>query len=234
MPEVHGSGTHSYKFKRQRIGEYPAAIAESSPEKKPVSTVSSSITLDDIQRDKLTEMASTNWSRTTTTDKMKPYNPDLVKEIYESELSVKQGHNKIVSLQRVSILEVSRYLEYYLCPNFDPDSASFEHVMSMILMINEKFRENVAAWVCFSDNKDLFKAFLERVLRLKEQARTLRIAEKTNYLRFMINLFQSLEDDIVSQKVLMKLASLQVWSCLSYGRFQVVSLLKFQLAGICL
>ncbi|KAI3949343.1 hypothetical protein MKW98_023280 [Papaver atlanticum] len=218
--QVYGSDTHSYKFKRQRIGEYSAEISEPSPEKKPFSTVSSSITLDDIQRDKLTEIASTNWSRTTTTDKMKPYNPDLVKEIYESELSVKQGHHKIVSLQRVSILEVSRYLEYYLWPNFDPDSASFEHVTSMILMINEKFRENVAAWVCFSDNKDLFKAFLERVLRLKEPSRTLSIAEKTNYLLFMINLFQSLEDDIVSQTVL-KPASLQVWSCLSYGRFQM-------------
>ncbi|KAK6115384.1 hypothetical protein DH2020_007653 [Rehmannia glutinosa] len=61
--------------------------------------------------------------------------------------------------------------------------------MSMILMVNEKFRENVAAWVCFYDRKDMFKAFLERVLRLKE-GRSLTIAEKTNYLLFMINVFQ--------------------------------------------
>ncbi|KAM5551931.1 hypothetical protein ABKV19_026678 [Rosa sericea] len=39
--------------------------------------------------------------------------------------------------------------------------------MSMILMVNEKFRENVAAWVCFHDRKDAFKGFLGRVLRLK-------------------------------------------------------------------
>ena len=31
-----------------------------------------------------------------------------------------------------------------------------------------QFRENVAAWVCFYDRKDVFKGFLERVLRLKE------------------------------------------------------------------
>ncbi|KNA08803.1 hypothetical protein SOVF_159410 [Spinacia oleracea] len=30
-------------------------------------------------------------------------------------------------------------------------------------------RENVAAWVCFHDRKDVFKAFLESVLRLKDQ-----------------------------------------------------------------
>lgn len=31
-----------------------------------------------------------------------------------------------------------------------------------------QFRENVAAWICFYDRKDIFKAFLERVLCLKE------------------------------------------------------------------
>lgn len=32
-----------------------------------------------------------------------------------------------------------------------------------------QFRENVAAWSCFHDRRDVFKEFLERVLRLKEQ-----------------------------------------------------------------
>lgn len=123
-------------------------------------------------------------------------------------------------LQRVMILEVSQYLENYLWPNFDPESATFEHVMSMILMVNEKFRENVTAWICFYDRRDAFKGFLQRVLRLKDQGRTLNIVEKTNYLLFMINAFQSLEDEIVSETVL-KLVSLQLWHCLSFGRFQM-------------
>ncbi|KAJ0468294.1 putative intron-binding protein aquarius [Helianthus annuus] len=65
----------------------------------------------------------------------------------------------------------------------------------------------------------MFKAFIERVLCLKE-GRSLSIAEKTNYLLFMINAFQSLEDDIVSKKV-MRLASLHCWHSLSFGRFQM-------------
>nr|POE51333.1 intron-binding protein aquarius [Quercus suber] len=117
------------------------------------------------------------------------------------------------------ILEVSQYLENYLWPNFDPNKASFEHVMSMILMVNEKFWENVAAWVCFYDRKDIFRGFLERVLRLKEGIE-LSIAEKTNYLVFMVNAFQSLGDEVVSETVL-RLASLQSWHSLSYGRFQM-------------
>lgn len=92
--------------------------------------------------------------------------------------------------------------------------------MSMILMVNEKFRENVAAWICFYDKKDVFKGFLGSVLRLKEEGRALNIAEKTNYLLFMINAFQSLEDEIVSETVL-KLVSLKLWFSLSYGRFQM-------------
>lgn len=38
----------------------------------------------------------------------------------------------------------------------------------MIITLSLQFRENVAAWVCFYDRKDVFKGFLERVLRLKE------------------------------------------------------------------
>ncbi|KAI3842568.1 hypothetical protein MKX03_025681 [Papaver bracteatum] len=79
MPKVHGSGTQSHNFKRQRISEYPAGISYLSPDKKPLST--------------------------------NPFNPDLAKEIYEPELSVKQDHNKTVSFHRVMNLEVSRYLE---------------------------------------------------------------------------------------------------------------------------
>ncbi|XP_028229017.1 uncharacterized protein LOC114409680 isoform X1 [Glycine soja] len=40
--------------------------------------------------------------------------------------------------------------------------------VSIIIMVNEKFRENVAAWTCFHERKDAFKGFLESVLRLKE------------------------------------------------------------------
>ncbi|KAH9709891.1 P-loop containing nucleoside triphosphate hydrolases superfamily protein [Citrus sinensis] len=215
MTKVYGTG--AYDFKRHRVAEYPVELPSQQDDKpvesKPGSTLPSSITLSEIQRDRLTKIASENWLKTE-----KPFDAELVKEIYRTELTVKEGR-KTVPLHRVMILEVSQYLENYLWPNFDAETASFEHVMSMILMVNEKFRENVAAWICFYDRKDIFRGFLERVLRLKE-GRELSIAEKTNYLVFMINTFQSLEDEIVSKTVL-RLASLQSWHSLSYGRFQM-------------
>lgn len=224
MTKVYGTGT--YDFKRHRVAEYPVEIAhniavEKPPDSIPISNAPNSISLSEIKRDPLTKIAADNWIKSGGNDSnsRKPFDSELVKDIYRKELLVKSGR-KPVPLQRVMILEISQYLENYLWPYFDPETASFEHVMSMILMINEKFRENVAAWVCFHDRKDGFKAFLERVLRLKDQGDRFSIAEKTNYLVFMINVFQSLEDEVVSDTVL-RLASLQCWHSLSYGRFQM-------------
>ncbi|WCJ39022.1 P-loop containing nucleoside triphosphate hydrolases superfamily protein [Euphorbia peplus] len=225
MTKVYGTG--AYDFKRHHVAEYPVEVptnfGDKPVESKPGSNLPNSITLSEIQRDRLTKIAAANWMKTGGGESnevvgKKGFDPELVKKIYETELKVKDGR-KPVPLQRVMILEVSQYLENYLWPNFDPETANFEHVMSMILMVNEKFRENVAAWLCFYDRKDVFKRFLERVLLLKE-GRELTIAEKTNYLVFMINAFQSLEDEIVSETVL-KLGGLQSWHSLSYGRFQM-------------
>ncbi|XP_019455598.1 PREDICTED: intron-binding protein aquarius-like [Lupinus angustifolius] len=221
MTKVYGTGT--YDFRRHRVAEYPLESKAVELSQKPGGGggISSTITLSEIQRDRITKIAEANWLKTgdaAAEAKKNPFDAELVRKIYETELVVKEGQ-KPVPLQRVMILEVSQYLENYLWPNFDPQRATFEHVMSIILMVNEKFRENVAAWGCFYDRKDVFKGFLERVLRLKE-GRELSIAEKTNYLVFMINAFQSLEDEVVSMTVL-RLASLKSWYSLSYGRFQM-------------
>ncbi|KAI5406789.1 hypothetical protein KIW84_053168 [Lathyrus oleraceus] len=183
MTKVYGTGT--YDFRRHRVAEYPLAepkAGERSQKGGGGGSLQSTVTVSEIQRDCLTKIAESNWLKTD--EKKKDFDPELVVKIYETELLVKEGQgNKPVPLQRVMILEVSQYLENYLWPHFDPLSATFEHVMSIIIMVNEKFRENVVAWVCFHDRKDVFKEFIERVVRLKE-GRELNIAEKTNYLVF--------------------------------------------------
>ncbi|KAL5192900.1 RNA helicase aquarius [Glycine soja] len=223
MTKVYGTGL--YDFRRHRVAEYPVAAAPAESKTLVPKTggggggVPSSITLSEIQRDRLTKIAEANWLKSGDAGRpKKDFDPELVRKIYETELLVKEG-SKPVPLQRVMILEVSQYLENYLWPYFDPLTATFEHVMSIIIMVNEKFRENVAAWTCFHERKDAFKGFLESVLRLKE-GRELSIAEKTNYLVFMINAFQSLEDEVVSRTIL-RLANLKSWYSLSYGRFQM-------------
>jgi len=43
------------------------------------------------------------------------------------------------------LLEFSQYLENYLWPNYGPP-ATDAHVLSIVVMVNEKFRERVPAW----------------------------------------------------------------------------------------
>lgn len=44
------------------------------------------------------------------------------------------------------MLEFSQYLENYLWPNYTTDKSSYAHMMSIVVMLNEKFRERVPLW----------------------------------------------------------------------------------------
>lgn len=142
MPKVYGTGV--FEFRHPRAAEYPlpadAAPAPSvgAPDKPAAAPAGgASITLLDIQRDHLTEVAVEHWGNSAAAADFKA---DLVRQIYATELRVEGRGRKTVPLHRVMILEVSQYLENYLWPHFDPSVASFEHVMSIILMVNEKVR----------------------------------------------------------------------------------------------
>lgn len=223
-----GAGGETIRMKRARVAEYPVVDAiDRSAEQKLGLPTGKTITLHEIQQDKLTMVAIENWSVTLKDDTRPPFNAALVDDIYRNELLVTSG-NKTVPLQRVMVLEISQYLENYLWPHFDPSSSTFEHLMSIILMVNEKFRENVPAWRCFHERKEKFEPFLKRILNLKDQGRELNVAEKTNYLLFVIHCFQSLEDEMVRGPVL-KLVTLQLWHYLSPGRLQMELSLHEQL-----
>jgi len=177
------------------------------------------LTLKEIATDKLTKIAQDNWSAEARQKEASPaFNPDLVKSIYKDELS--GASDEPPSLKRVMVLEISQYLENYLWPNFDAATASFEHIMSILIMINEKFREGVQPWTCFHTREDVFPEFFKRVLLLKDDDQDLRMHERTTYLVFSINIFQSLEDEMVRGQVL-RLVSLPLWQALSPGRLQL-------------
>ncbi len=92
-------------------------------------------------------MAKENWSNEVRAAvPPPPFRPDLVEKIYAAELG---GGAATQRLKRVMLLEISQYLENYLWPNFDAATATPQHVLSILLMVNEKFRENVPAWDCF-------------------------------------------------------------------------------------
>ena len=96
------------------------------------------LTLASIESDSLT-----NSPRRLRGDVAGAWDEKVVEKIYVDELG---GGSRAPNLQRVQLLEISQYLEKYLWPHFDAEKASATHVMSVMMMVNEKFREGVAAW----------------------------------------------------------------------------------------
>ena len=120
------------------------------------------------------------------------------------------------------LLEVSQYLEKYLWPNFD-DGVSAEHVLSIVTLCNEKFREGVAPFGAMEEGGGAakFAALFQRVVALRADAdRPLALFEAVQYLTFVVVAFQSLESEAVRPCVL-KLVSLPLWHALSPGRLEL-------------
>lgn len=105
-----------------------------------------------IAGDRVTRLATQHWSQAALdADKPPAFNPELIDQIYKDELA--GGADSPPALKRVMLLEVSQYLENYLWPHFDAATATTAHVMSIIMMVNEKFREGVPAWTPFHSRK---------------------------------------------------------------------------------
>ncbi|KAG2449906.1 hypothetical protein HYH02_000012 [Chlamydomonas schloesseri] len=178
------------------------------------------LTLTEIAEDKLTKTAKQEWSNEARAQENAPaFKPELVQTIYKEELG--GASKRAPGHKRIMLLEISQYLENYLWPNFDAEKATFEHVMSIVLMVNEKFREGVPAWTCFHTREDAFPGFFKRVLSLKDgREEEPKLHERTAYVLFMIRSFQSLEDEMVRAQVL-RVVSLPLWHALSPGRLQL-------------
>ncbi|PRP87317.1 intron-binding protein aquarius-like [Planoprotostelium fungivorum] len=159
-------------------------------------------TVSDILSDELTKLGLEYWTPIAGNTEKKPFNPQLIEDIYFRDL--RKG-----DIQRIMLLEVGRYLENYLWKNWDEEKSSMAHTMSIVMMVNEKFRENVHAWDCFHTREAVFPAFFSKALKLKDDY-DLTYEESSQFLVFLINCFQSLEDAMVREQV-EKLVSIKLW-----------------------
>jgi len=196
-------------------------------------------TVDQIHADRLTQLANKYWAPHTQ-KKHEDYDPAVVKDIYKEDLI---GTN--FSVKRIMMLEFSQYLENYLWPNYD-EKASVEHCLSIVLMVNEKFRERVPAWTPFLMRSAQFPGFFNHILRLtlqktkdeeaenkmeeaseeesdkEEKPRKLSLREQMSLLIFLDHCFTSMEVDIIREEV-QKLVSLSMWESLLETRRENVS-----------
>ncbi|CAE7234718.1 AQR [Symbiodinium sp. CCMP2456] len=112
--------------------------------------------------------------------------------------------------KQVTTLEFNSFLERKLWPGFETEKASLAHLITIALLINEKVRDgSVSAWDSVAARKEKFSGYFESMLELWKSGR-LTLREKSHVLQFLINCFQSLEQDFVRECCL-RLTGLQSW-----------------------
>lgn len=121
------------------------------------------------------------------------------------------------SIRRIMVLEFSQYLENYLWPHYKPD-ASYQHMLSIVNMVNEKFRERVQVWHVFRKYSTYFPDFFQQVLRgLLEDQLIINLTEQTALLVFLNHCFNSMEENLCRDQV-KRLVSLSMWLSLQPER----------------
>lgn len=145
------------------------------------------------------------------------WDENIIPDVYSLGLG---GGTSIPCTRRTQILDGNSYLEQVLWPNFDAREASVVHVLSIIIMVNEKFRGNLSVWSIFhAPGPESFASLFNRVITLDEGA-NLTLIEKTARVIFLINAMQSLEDELL-RKTILPLVGLTQWVNLSPGRLQM-------------
>ncbi|KAI4468369.1 dna2/nam7 helicase family [Holotrichia oblita] len=169
-------------------------------------------TVEQLNADHITQLADKYWAPHTM-ENHSPFNADVIEDIYHQDI---RGSN--FSIRRIMILEFSQYLENYLWPNYKPD-ATHAHVMSIVIMLNEKFRERVQVWQAFKKNNEYFPQFFQQVLCfcLEDDELLINIREQTALLVFLNHCFNSMEEAICRDRV-KRLVSLSMWVSLQPER----------------
>ncbi|CAL2047573.1 unnamed protein product [Caenorhabditis brenneri] len=158
-----------------------------------------------IESDTISSIAAKYWAPFTKETHEK-FDVKLIDTIYENEMLKTQFNPK-----KIMMLEFSQYLEGYLWPNYKPEDSSKAYNLSIVVMVNEKFRErNLDSWSSFTKQPEQFPAFFRKVLELSLDENSLSPSEHCALLTFLVNSFGSVETPIVHNET-RKLVSIEIW-----------------------
>lgn len=142
----------------------------------------------------------------------RPFDASIIENIYLHEICGSK-----FSIRRIMMLELSQYLENYLWPNYKKGVSSHAHLMSIVVMVNEKFRERVETWKVFVDNDAEFAGFFQHVtetsLAETDITSAVEMKEQIALLIFLNHCFNSMEMEICRNQA-KRLISLSMWACL--------------------
>lgn len=149
--------------------------------------------------DPVIQLANKYWAK-----ELLQFDPSIINDVYCKEIL-----GSDFAIKRIMLLEFSQYLENYLWPNYEKN-CNHAHVMSIAIMINEKFRERVPAWDAFKAKPANFSHFFQKVLCSVLDDEVL-LREKTCLLIFLIHCFNSCEVQLIRDSI-KKIVSLGIWN----------------------
>ncbi|XP_064421049.1 RNA helicase aquarius [Latimeria chalumnae] len=171
-------------------------------------------TVSQINAEFVTQLSNKYWAPHV--KKKLSFDAKVIEDVYQKEV-VKSKF----AIRKIMLLEFSQYLENYLWVNYAPEASSDAYLMSICCMVNEKFRENVAAWETFEKKPEHFPYFFQCILTaaLAEEDSSFSLREQTVLLLFLDHCFNSLEVDLIREQV-QRLISLPMWTCLLLARLE--------------
>jgi len=171
------------------------------------------LTVDELNEDNVTQVAREYWLPSTS-GHHKPFDPNIIQAVYDREIRATN-----FNVKRIVVLELSQYFESYLWPNYS-ESSTPEHMLSVVVLINQKVRERVPAWTAFEKHSDPFRYFIQHLTRcLLNDSRTL--VEQKHMVMFINHLYNSIETDLVRSHVTNSI-SYHVLRCLPEEHLRVV------------
>lgn len=167
-------------------------------------------TTDQMMFDPLMKLAEKTWSKDI---KDKMFDVSIVDKVFEDEI-VKSNFNP----RRLMMLEFSRFLENFLWPNFNPETACHALVMSIVCIVNEKRRESVPAWEIFIEYPEQFGLLFSEVMKISLNE-DIPIVHRSVCIVFLNHCYNSIEVDVVRTRAL-KTLTLGCWKCLLPERLE--------------
>eukprot|EP00890_Picochlorum_soloecismus_P006133 jgi/Picsp_1/6520/NSC_03864-R1_intron-binding protein aquarius-like len=140
----------------------------------------------------------------------------VVNSIYETMLG---GGREFPDSQSLQNLEFLGYLEEYLMSGFSEGINSPAFVISVITVLNEKFRHTLPSWECITQKEEDFQSLFYIVTEGIEQGNFSDV-EVITCIEFLCNAIKSIDNKVV-RSIVIKFLGLSSWNFLSGGRLKL-------------
>lgn len=144
------------------------------------------------------------------------FDENVVRDLYQRYI-VLSGFNYRSIMQ----LELTQYLEKYLWPHYNPSINDTQYMLSIVVLVNEKFREKIPAFDVFKRKPEHFGNFFSKITKITLNADDYKLSmkERTSLLIFLIHCFNGIEVDLIREQI-QKFVSFPIWCNISRARLE--------------